>query len=129
MSCRGILGGAPHCSCVMVDNSAKPVRAEHVGSLLRPDILFKKRQALGPFFIYSSPDLKETEDEAIKYVVKLQKDAGMQIITDGELRRRFFYDGVFENLDGMTKNPQRPISEFKVWSCRIAAVRIFCPVR
>ena len=90
-----------------------PFRAEHVGSLLRPKFLLDKREALGKF-TYSSDNLQKDDDEAVKYVVKMQRDLGMRVITDGEMRRRYYYDGVFENLEGMTKIPQRPMSEFKV---------------
>ena len=58
-----------------------PFRAEHIGSLLRPKALFEKRQQL------ESSDLKAVEDDAIKYVVELQRNVGIKTITDGELRR------------------------------------------
>jgi methionine synthase II (cobalamin-independent) len=89
-----------------------PYCAEHVGSILRPDYLAKQREAIGPY-TYSSPDLKEHEDEAVKYAVQLQKDVDIGILTDGEMRRRYFYDGVFEKLDGMEK-VVRPMTDFKV---------------
>lgn len=63
-----------------------PFRAEHVGSLLRPAALFQKREALENN-LCSQQDLKDLEDDAIKHVVKLQKEVGIKTITDGEQRR------------------------------------------
>lgn len=63
-----------------------PFRAEHIGSLLRPAGLYEKRQLLERG-LCARQDLKKVEDEAIKHVVKLQKDVGMKTITDGEQRR------------------------------------------
>jgi len=102
-----------------------PFRAEHVGSLLRPKALYEKRQALEAKECFPS-DLKPVEDEAIKHVLKLQQDIGIKTITDGELRRfvgrnhrslsafahtsmhrEYFFEGVFEKLEGMVHIPNR----------------------
>jgi methionine synthase II (cobalamin-independent) len=88
-----------------------PFRAEHVGSLLRPAALFQKRTALDAM-AYSSPHLQPEEDEAVRSVVAMQREIGLRLITDGEVRRRFFFDGVFENLEGMEKMIL-PMSDFK----------------
>jgi len=63
-----------------------PFRAEHVGSLLRPLPLFEKRK-LFEADKCSAEELKVIEDEAVKHVVKLQRDLGIKTITDGEQRR------------------------------------------
>lgn len=63
-----------------------PFRAEHVGSLLRPAALFEKRQLLELGKI-SPQDLKDAEDQAVKEVVKIQRESGMRTVTDGEQRR------------------------------------------
>ncbi len=75
-------------------------------------------------------DSKAVEDDAIKHAVKLQKDVGIKTITDGELRRfhlhllrlwtllifakhylrGFFFDGVFNKLEGMVTIPNRKLS-------------------
>ncbi|KAG6851185.1 hypothetical protein H0H93_015195 [Arthromyces matolae] len=89
-----------------------PFRAEHIGSLLRPSVLFEKRSLYEQKQI-SKEDLRAAEDEAIKYVVQLQRDVGMNTITDGELRRGMFFEGVFDNLEGITPMPTRPIETFK----------------
>ncbi|KAG6862378.1 hypothetical protein C0995_011818 [Termitomyces sp. Mi166 len=83
-----------------------PFRAEHIGSLLRPPALLGKR-ALFEQKQLSIEELCAAEDEAIEHVVQLQRDVGMRTITDGELRRGMFFEGVFDNLEGMTMIPNR----------------------
>ncbi|TFK41232.1 hypothetical protein BDQ12DRAFT_664076 [Crucibulum laeve] len=89
-----------------------PFRAEHIGSLLRPSALLAKRE-LAEEHKCSVADLHADEDEAIKHVVKLQQELGIKTITDGEMRRGMFFEGVFDVLEGMTYMPKRPITEFK----------------
>jgi 5-methyltetrahydropteroyltriglutamate--homocysteine methyltransferase len=83
-----------------------PFRAEHVGSLLRPEALLKARAALegdqyrtvAKSTMYD--ELKAIEDEAIREAVKLQENAGLQSITDGEFRRRSWYQDFVLALGG-----------------------------
>jgi 5-methyltetrahydropteroyltriglutamate--homocysteine methyltransferase len=83
-----------------------PFRAEHVGSLLRPERLLKARaeaegnqyrQAAGPL---AYAGLNALEDEAIRDAVRLQEDAGLQGITDGEFRRRSWFQDFLLSLSG-----------------------------
>ena len=64
-------------------------RAEHVGSLLRPQILkeTKERYEAGQC---TAEELKAVEDAAIAEVVQFQKQLGLKTITDGEFRRYVF---------------------------------------
>ncbi|EAU93164.2 hypothetical protein CC1G_10532 [Coprinopsis cinerea okayama7 len=89
-----------------------PFRAEHIGSLLRPDSLFEKRQQLEDGKC-TREDVRAVEDDAIKHVVNLQREVGIKTITDGELRREMFFENVFDKLEGMTFIPNRPITTFK----------------
>src|SRR5258706_12433740 len=68
-----------------------PFRADHIGSLLRPA---KLRQA---FRAHSEKKLSEAEfraaqDDAIRDVLKLQDDCGLQAVTDGEFRRISYWE-------------------------------------
>jgi 5-methyltetrahydropteroyltriglutamate--homocysteine methyltransferase len=68
-----------------------PARADHVGSLLRPK---KLREA---FRRHASNEIddrtfRSIQDEAIRDVVKLQQDCGLQVLTDGELRRISYWE-------------------------------------
>jgi 5-methyltetrahydropteroyltriglutamate--homocysteine methyltransferase len=46
-------------------------------------------------------DLGELQDQATLLAIKLQEDAGVDIITDGEQRRDNFYSFIAEKLDGI----------------------------
>lgn len=81
-------------------------RAEHVGSLLRPQKLLQARAALeGDQYKKISgslafQELRGVEDEAIRDAVKLQEDVGLQTVTDGEFRRRSWYQDFLLALGG-----------------------------
>ncbi|MGH9304971.1 MAG: hypothetical protein ACRDZ5_11255, partial [Acidimicrobiales bacterium] len=64
-------------------------RAEHVGSLLRPAALLEAREAHGSGDL-SDRELKAAEDDAVRAAVAMQEDAGVPIVTDGEMRRESF---------------------------------------
>lgn len=98
-----------------------PFRAEHIGSFLRPKALFEKRQQLESKQCNSS-DLKPFEDDAIRHVVELQRNVGVKTITDGELRRGYFFEGVFDKLEGMIYMPDRPIDTFKPYIPHVATM-------
>ncbi|KDQ63464.1 hypothetical protein JAAARDRAFT_29482 [Jaapia argillacea MUCL 33604] len=101
-----------------------PFRAEHIGSLLRPTELYQKR-ALFEEKKCTPQELEAVEDEAIKRVVKMQQELGFKGITDGELRRGMFFEGVFETMEGMTFVPNRPLSEFKEYVPFISMMKAF----
>jgi 5-methyltetrahydropteroyltriglutamate--homocysteine methyltransferase len=63
-----------------------PFRAEHVGSLIRPQFLIEARREFIAGRI-SGPELRHLEDRAIREVVALQVGMGLHSITDGEFRR------------------------------------------
>lgn len=71
-----------------------------VGSWCRPAWLvqaLRQRQA-GEL---SSAEFNRLADEAVLAAVKYQEDAGVDIVTDGEMRRDNFYSFVVEKLSGM----------------------------
>ena len=83
--------------------SATVPRADVVGSLLRPPSLIQararlERQELGP------PAFKAIEDAAVDAAVALQEAAGLDLVTDGELRRYAFYGHLVESLEGFDKH-------------------------
>ena len=83
-----------------------PFRAEHVGSLLRPAKLLQARAAAegDQYRQVSGPldfsQLKALEDEAIVDVVRLQESVGLQVVTDGEFRRRSWFQDFLLALSG-----------------------------
>jgi len=76
-------------------------RAEHVGSLLRPDALLRAREshAAGD---RSDPELKAAEDDAVRDVVAMQEDVGLPVINDGELRRESFQSELTASVEGFS---------------------------
>jgi 5-methyltetrahydropteroyltriglutamate--homocysteine methyltransferase len=79
-----------------------PFRADHVGSLLRPPALLKAREDHAAGRI-DDDELRGIEDEAIRDVVKLQRDAGLRSATDGEFRRASWHMDFIYSLDGISK--------------------------
>ena len=72
-------------------------RADHVGSLLRPQELLDARKNPG----ITREQLAAVEDRHILDVLKRQKDAGLAIFTDGELRRASFMSDFYESVEGL----------------------------
>jgi 5-methyltetrahydropteroyltriglutamate--homocysteine methyltransferase len=77
-------------------------RAEVVGSLLRPAYLVEARAQLEAGQL-SPRDFKQVEDRAVREAIALQQAAGIEVITDGELRRYAFYGHLVDSLDGFDK--------------------------
>jgi len=72
-------------------------RADHVGSFLRPQELLDARANPG----VAPEQLKEIEDRHILRMLARQKDLGLTIFTDGELRRRGFMNDFYDSVDGL----------------------------
>jgi 5-methyltetrahydropteroyltriglutamate--homocysteine methyltransferase len=85
-------------------NAQPPFRADHIGSLLRPPELIEARHKLREGKIKEA-ELRIIEDRAIRDVVKLQEDLGLQAVTDGEFRRGAFFSHFVKTVDGMTVKP------------------------
>jgi len=62
--------------------TAPIARAETVGSLLRPPELLEARAGTA-----GGDRLRELEDQAVLAAIRLQESAGLDVITDGEMRR------------------------------------------
>ena len=77
-------------------------KSEVVGSLLRPAYLADARKQFESGQI-SAADFKAIEDQAVNESIALQETAGIDVITDGEMRRYAFYGHLIEALDGFDK--------------------------
>jgi len=82
-----------------------PFRADHVGSFLRPPALLGARERFAAGEIDRAA-LRAVEDDAIRGAVKMQEDAGLQGVTDGEFRRTFFHIDFLEQLAGVVTRGQ-----------------------
>ncbi|HTX09641.1 MAG TPA: cobalamin-independent methionine synthase II family protein [Solirubrobacteraceae bacterium] len=75
--------------------------ADHIGSLIRPQSLLEARRRVEAGMI-EPEELHEVENEEIGKVVRMQKDAGLDLFTDGEFRRDDFRSGFVDAVDGFT---------------------------
>ncbi|KKI89368.1 5-methyltetrahydropteroyltriglutamate--homocysteine methyltransferase [Bacillus sp. SA1-12] len=85
----------------MIETQCKaPFRADHVGSFLRPERLKQARLQKQNGDI-TAEQLRAIEDEEIIRLVKKQKEAGIQAVTDGELRRAWWHFDFLGGLQGV----------------------------
>ncbi len=77
-------------------------RSEVVGSLLRPTYLVEAREQLAAEQI-NAAEFKAIEDRAVNESIALQENAGIDVITDGEMRRYAFFGHLIDALDGFDK--------------------------
>jgi 5-methyltetrahydropteroyltriglutamate--homocysteine methyltransferase len=77
-----------------------PFKADHVGSLLRPDRLLEARKNFQAGQI-TYQQLHEIENEEIARIVDKQIEVGLELVTDGEFRRRFWHTDFLEHLNGV----------------------------
>lgn len=83
-----------------MERTAPPFRADHVGSLLRPPYLIAARDACARGELPKDA-LRQVEDRAVDEAVLLQQDAGLESITDGEMRRMYFHIDFLDRLEGV----------------------------
>ncbi|MER7077198.1 5-methyltetrahydropteroyltriglutamate--homocysteine methyltransferase [Saccharopolyspora kobensis] len=79
-----------------------PFRADHVGSLLRPQSLLDARDDHAAGRI-DDAELRRVEDEAITQVVAMQEEVGLHSATDGEFRRSSWHMDFLYQLDGVER--------------------------
>lgn len=77
--------------------------ADIVGSLLRPPELLKAREDLAVGAI-TDAEFKAIEDRAVDEAIRLQEEAGLEVVTDGEMRRLSFQSQFTESVDGLGKH-------------------------
>lgn len=86
----------------MAARTTPPFRADHVGSLLRPDALLQARDDHAAGTI-DDEQLRGIEDAAITDVIRMQEDVGLQSATDGEFRRASWHMDFIYQLGGVKK--------------------------
>jgi 5-methyltetrahydropteroyltriglutamate--homocysteine methyltransferase len=99
-----------------------PFRAEHVGSLIRPDALIDARQAAEKTEI-ARAELSRIQHQAIRDVVRLQEDIGFRLVTDGEYNRTFWQRDFLVKF----RNVQQVAAKFTVRFHSAAGVRDHSP--
>jgi len=78
-------------------------RSDVVGSMLRPKFLLKAQELIKKGQI-TSVEFIAAEDKAIKEAVKIQEKAGVNVLTDGEMRRPVFCHNFVKAVDGFKWN-------------------------
>ena len=112
--------------------SRGPYRAEHVGSLPRPDRLMTAREEFAAGKI-AKAELKRVERECTAEAVAMQERAGIGAITDGEYPKTGWREFLFEKCEGFEKEPAKsdfPFSRFDgtTW-VPFAEPRVIAPLR
>jgi len=84
---------------------AAQYRAEHVGSLLRPPEVLDARVAHEQGIV-SLEQLREIEDRAVLAALAMQQEVGIDVVTDGEMRRSWWSGGIAEAVEGIVDDPE-----------------------
>lgn len=96
--------------------SGAPFRAEHMGSLLRPQRLLDVREQIREKGV--SPEeagLPAVEKEAVADVVKLQRELGYKAVTSGEFNRTRFWGLMWDEFEGATRLQDADGSLFRLY--------------
>ncbi|KAJ5684149.1 uncharacterized protein N7477_000494 [Penicillium maclennaniae] len=97
-----------------------PFRAEHLGSLLRPQQLLDTKTAQEKGEV-SDAKLREVEAQEIKNIVSVQKELGYPAASDGEYCRHMFWGTFFPGLDGFEEVTEFDQDIFRPYAPDIAA--------
>jgi 5-methyltetrahydropteroyltriglutamate--homocysteine methyltransferase len=81
----------------------KAIRSDVIGSLLRPQYLKHAREQYHGGRL-TAVEFKKIEDRAVDEAVALQEAAGLDVVTDGEMRRYAFFGHLVEALEGFDKS-------------------------
>ncbi len=95
----------------MSKRDTPPFRADHVGSLLRPQRLLDARAAHAEGRI-DDDELRGVEDDAIRDVVRMQEEVGLRSVTDGEFRRSSWHMDFIYQLGGIRRVEDRLTVKF-----------------
>src|SRR5918997_674136 len=90
----------------MSGRTEAPFRADHVGSLLRPPALLAARERFAAGTL-DAEGLRAAEDAAIRDVVAMQEEIGLQSATDGEFRRTSWHMDFIYQLGGIVKTQEQ----------------------
>src|SRR5690349_561646 len=109
-----------------------PFRADHVGSLLRPARLLEAREQRAAGEIDAAA-LRAAEDDAIRDVVRMQRDVGLRSATDGEFRRTAWHMDFIYRLGGIHPTDEKIQVHFRNADGELdfesAALAVDAPIR
>ncbi|GKU02974.1 5-methyltetrahydropteroyltriglutamate-homocysteine methyltransferase [Fusarium langsethiae] len=94
----------------------KPFRAEHMGSLLRPQALLDVREQIREKGLTpENAGLETVETDAVKDVVKMQQELGFKAVTSGEFTRTRFWGLMWDEFEGSTQLQDAEASLFRLY--------------
>ncbi len=76
------------------------LESQIVGSLPKPSWLAQPGILRAPWRL-SGDELREAQDDAVRLAILEQEEAGLDVVTDGEMRRRHYIWGFLEGLTGI----------------------------
>lgn len=79
-------------------------RAEVIGSMLRPDYLKQARANFAADRL-STAQFKKSEDRAVNEAIAIQDEVGLDVVTDGEMRRSTFVGPLVDYVEGIEPVP------------------------
>ncbi len=92
----------------MTTASPTEYRSEVIGSLLRPGYLKRALEQHDAGQI-GDAQLKQDEDRAVVEAVALQEACDLDVLTDGEMRRRYWFDPLTQSLSGFSSDVTAPV--------------------
>lgn len=106
-----------------MQRNSPPYRADHVGSLLRPQSLKEPRakRARGEL---SVDELTAIEDREIEAAIRKQEDVGLQSVTDGEYRRSWWNLDFLSGFQGTEWVQLKEGIQFKGITTRPQGIRV-----
>lgn len=97
----------------MTERTKPPFRADHVGSLIRPDNLIKARTVARdkPVSEQLTPEAKaelaQIQQAAIREVVAMQEGLGLKVVTDGEYNRTSWQRDFLLKIENVVDAPSK----------------------
>ena len=90
------------------------LKAHVVGSMLRPAGLAEQLRAYRAGEI-DAAEFKTAEDAAVDLALRIQQEAGIDLVTDGEQRRLAFGDVLSRSVDGIEPDEPNQIGHGGMW--------------
>ena len=90
----------------MSERPMPPFRADHVGSLIRPDALLEARQKAAANEL-AQAELMRIQHDAVREVVRLQEELGLKVVTDGEFNRQSWQRDFLLRIENVANMPSR----------------------
>jgi 5-methyltetrahydropteroyltriglutamate--homocysteine methyltransferase len=104
----------------LTNRTTPPYRADHVGSLLRPQRLKEARAAWREGRL-PTQELRAAEDEEIRRIVARQEALGLAAVTDGEFRRDYWYLDFMWQVGGVIRVDTGYMLRFRTASEKVEA--------